>query len=246
MQEKILHGGNSNSVTRIGDHVHRNAGTWTPSVHKLLSLLHAQGITEVPQAIGFDEGGREILSFLPGEVGNYPLPDWLWTNDILDDAGRLLRRIHDASIPLIREPLVWGMASHEPVEVICHNDVAPYNMTFSDGRVSGLFDFDTASPGPRIRDLAYLAYRIAPLAGDTEDCGLNLKERLDRTDRLTKAYGIPFSRKEVLETIADRLEELAIYTEKRAEETGSEDFVHHAVMYRKDGQRMSEISRNEK
>ncbi len=246
MQEETLHGGNSNSVTRIGDYVHRHAGAWTPAVHKLLNLLHAKGITEVPEAIGFDEQGREILSFLPGEVGNYPLPHWLWTNEILGDAGRLLRRIHDASIPLIREPLVWGMASHEPVEVICDNDAAPYNMTFSNGRLSGLFDFDTASPGPRIRDLAYLAYRIAPLAGDTEECGLRMDERIERVNRLIQAYGMPFSRKKVLETIADRLEELAIYTEKRADETNNADFVHHAVMYRKDAQHISKISQSEK
>lgn len=247
MSEEKLGGGNSNEVSRIGDRVHRRAGSWTPAVHRLLGLLRAQGIREVPEPIGFDERGREILTFMPGEAGNYPLPDWLWTPEIVDEAGKLLRRIHDASIPLVDdESLIWGMPCHEPAEVICHNDAAPYNMTFENGRLTGLFDFDTASPGPRIRDLAYLAYRLAPLAGDTEDCGLSRGERLERADRLIAAYGIPFSRLEVLEHIAIRLEELAIYTEKRAEETGHPDFVHHARMYREDARQMREISAREK
>ncbi|WP_037288349.1 aminoglycoside phosphotransferase family protein [Saccharibacillus sacchari] len=238
MDEETLQGGNTNSVKRIGDRVHRNSGPWTPAVHTLLNTLHAQGIREVPMPVGFDAEGREIVTFLPGEVGNYPLPAWLWAPEIVDDAGKLLRRIHDASVSLIGEPLVWGMEPRDPIEVICHNDVAPYNMTFVDGRLSGLFDFDTASPGPRIWDLAYLAYRLAPLAEDTEDCGLALNERLERIDRLTAAYGKPFGRIEVLETMAERLNLLAIYTKKRAEETGNPDFSQHAAMYERDRERI--------
>lgn len=240
MEEEILAGGNSNRVSRIGGHVYRDAGPWTPAVHKLLALLRASGITEVPEAIGYDKDGREILSFLSGDVGSYPLPQWLWTPEILDDAGKLLRRIHDASVPLVHEGLSWGMETHQPAEVICHNDVAPYNMTFVDGKLSGLFDFDTASPGPRIWDLAYLAYRLVPFADDTEDCGLTIGERLLRLDRLIAAYGESFSRREVFLIIATRLDELALYTEKRAAETGEEAFLKHAEMYRNDSKKMIE------
>ena len=31
-----------------------------------------------------------MLSFLPGVVGNYPLPSWLWSSTILHEAGSLL------------------------------------------------------------------------------------------------------------------------------------------------------------
>lgn len=93
--------------------------------------------------------------------------------------------VHDASVPLVGQDLVWSMPRHEPAEVICHNDAAPYNMTFIDGRIAGLFDFDTAAPGPRVRDLAYLAYRLAPLA---EDSGVDTseQERLARIDLLVQ------------------------------------------------------------
>ena len=47
---------------------------------------------------------------------------------------------------------------------ICHNDFAPYNLAFRDGLPVGAIDFEAASPGPRAWDLAYLAYRLVPLA----------------------------------------------------------------------------------
>lgn len=94
------------------------------------------------------------------------------------------------------------------------------NMTFVDGHVASLFDFDAASPGHGIWDLAYLAYRLAPLA---EDAGINITmdERLARIERLIESYGIPFQRVEILRTLATRLRELATYTDERPERTGN-------------------------
>jgi Ser/Thr protein kinase RdoA (MazF antagonist) len=193
-------------------------------------------VHEVPEPFGFDEQGREVLSYLPGDVGNYPLPDWLWRPAILDGAGRLLRRVHDASVPFVGQHLVWNLPSREPTEVICHNDVAPYNMAFIGGQVSGLFDFDTASPGPRIWDLAYLGYRLAPLC---EDAGIDISddERLARIDRLIRAYGMPFPRVELLRTVTARLLDLAAHTDGRQRETNSPAFAEHAAMYRRDATR---------
>lgn len=219
MEEQILSGGNSHTIVRVGQTVHRVPGTWTPAVHELLRTLQAAGVHEVPEPLGFDDQGREILSFLPGDVGDYPLPDWLWEPEILDDAGERIRQVHDASVSLVGQDLVWSSPSREPAEVICHNDVAP-DMTFVDGHVASLFDFDAASPGPRIWDLAYLAYRLAPLA---EDAGINITmdERLARIERLIESYGIPFQRVEILRTLATRLRELATYTDERPERTGN-------------------------
>ena len=168
MDEETLTGGNSTVVVRVGDTVRRTAGPWTASVQRLLSTLRDAGVSEVPEHLGLDEQGREMLSFLPGEVPDYPLPAWIWDPAILDQAGALLRRIHDASVPVLSTSTEWQLPTHQPVEVICHNDVAPYNMVFREHRLVGLIDFDTASPGPRIWDLAYLAYRLVPLTGEPE------------------------------------------------------------------------------
>ena len=51
--------------------------------------------------------------------------------------------------------------------MICHNDVAPYNTVFVDGRPRALIDFDTAGPGPRVWDIAYAAYTFVPLGASS-------------------------------------------------------------------------------
>lgn len=235
MDEEVpLGGGNSTTVVRIGNTVHRDAGPWTPSVHRLLRTLRAAGVTEVPEPLGYDELGREVLSFLPGTVGNYPLPNWIWSSDILRQAGSLLRRAHDASIPLVSVAAVWQLPPHDPVEVVCLNDAAPYNMVFNDGRVTGLIDLDMASPGPRIWDLAYLAYRIVPL-GEYDEAGApGEQDRRRRLRDLIGAYGFDFQPGAVLVAAAERLEELARFTDQRAADTGRGDFIEHAALYRRD------------
>lgn len=240
MEEQILTGGNSTVVHRVGETVRRTPGAWTPRVHQLLSTLRAAGLTEVPEPFGLDESGREVLSYLPGTVAHYPLPDWLWSSAVLHQSAGLLRRVHDASLPLISLRDGWQMRTHHPVEVICHNDVAPYNMVFTDGDVSGLIDFDSASPGPRIWDLAYLAYRLVPFGSDAGAVATNDGLAIERAHALIAAYGLDqgFTLKELVTVMVARLVELAEYTEQRAHDTGDTDFHDHAATYHRDGARL--------
>lgn len=242
LNEEPLTGGNSTVVSRVGQTVRRTAGPWTPRVHELLRTLRAAGITEVPEPLGLDEQGREVLSFVPGDVANYPLPEWLWQPHVLAESAQLLRRIHDASVPLIAQRDGWQVTTRGPVEVICHNDAAPYNFAFEGGHVSGLIDFDTASPGPRIWDLAYLAYRLVPFVTDAGDDAPAEEARLSRLAALVRAYGsvdgAVFAPTEVLRVMAARLEDLAQFTEQRAADTGRDEFLSHAAMYRGDAARV--------
>ena len=234
MTEEILTGGNSTAVVRVGETVRRTAGPWTGSVQRLLTTLRAAGVTEVPEHFGLDDQGREMLSYEPGEVPNDPLPSWLWEPQILQHAGSLLRRIHDASVPVLSTSMEWQLPTHQPVEVICHNDVAPYNMVFREHRLVGLIDFDTASPGPRIWDLAYLAYRLVPLTGEPDADASPPADRPGRLNRLIAAYGAGFAPGEVIAMACVRLDDLARFTDGRAAETGRADFLDHAALYRRD------------
>ena len=242
-EEEVLTGGNSTLVTRVGRTVRRTAGPWTPAVHSLLEALRHAGVTEVPQALGMDEHGREVLSFIDGDAAHYPLPDWIWDPSVLRDAGALLRRIHDASVGLARAGLSWQLPTHQPAEVVCHNDAAPYNMVFADGRLTALIDFDTASPGPRIWDFAYLAYRLVPLGENGGPGAPEEQERLSRLDALIDAYGVSFGHVQVFQTLAARLDELAELTDGRAAATGRRDFLEHSAMYRRDRSRVSAMAR---
>ncbi len=233
-EPEYLTGGNSNRVERVGDSVRRPSGPWTPTVHSLLRTLRRAGIDQVPEPFGMDDEGREVLSFIHGTVAHYPLPGWVWSDAILEEAAVLLRRMHDASTAARFMSAVWQSPSHDPQEVICHNDFAPYNMVFDNGHLVGVIDFDTASPGPRVWDLAYLAYRLVPFGEDAESGAPTGEARISRLALLIREYGMSFDPHEVLEVMAVRLEELAAYTDGRAADTGDATFVEHAAMYRRD------------
>jgi hypothetical protein len=68
MSEETLPGGNTDGALRIGGVVHKRASPWTPTVHALLRHLEQAGVDGVPRALGFDEQGRQMLSYLPGEL----------------------------------------------------------------------------------------------------------------------------------------------------------------------------------
>lgn len=245
LNEEVLAGGNSSVVVRVGDTVRRNSGPWTPAVHALLDTLRSAGIDGVPVVLGMDARGREILSFLPGDVVRYPLPAWVWHPSILRAAAGLLREIHDASVQLARAPLTWQFPGHEPAEVVCHNDFAPYNMVFQGQQFTGVFDFDAASPGPRIWDLAYLAYQLVPLIEGDGPGEPDEEEKRSRLSDLIAAYGHPFSARDVFETLVVRLRELAEYTDGRAAVTGRAELNDHAARYRRDSARMARLAEGE-
>src|SRR3954452_17075317 len=91
-------GRRSAGVVRIGDAVHRPVRPWTPAVHAVLRHLELVGFPGAPRVVGFDEQGREVLTFLDGEtVGERrPWPRWVDADATLGDVGAWLRRLHDA------------------------------------------------------------------------------------------------------------------------------------------------------
>lgn len=189
--EEQLAGGNMTPVSRVGGTVRRAAGPWTPQVQRLLRLLRAKGISEVPEVLGMDEKGREILSFLPGQAG-HALVGELRADEVLAQAGRLLRRIHDATQDVAQDWLEgWRAPVRQPVEVICHGDFAPYNCLFEQGSLTGVIDFDYAHPGSRAWDLAYALYRFAPLMDPSNpDSFGDFDQQLRRARLLCDAYGL--------------------------------------------------------
>ena len=236
---EVLAGGNMEPVVRVDDTVRRVAGPWTPAVHGLLRRYEDAGIGEAPRALGIDEHGREVLTFIPGEVMATLPPESRWSRELLRTAGTLLRRLHDAGEPLASAELTWRQPRREPAEVVCHNDFAPYNLIVDGDRLVGVIDFDMASPGSRLWDIAYLAYRLAPYAEDA--AGFDAGRHGTRADRLTElldAYGIDCPHDEVRHTAARRLDALAEFTKDRADETGRSDLAGHAAMYRRDARRL--------
>lgn len=217
--EERLHGGNVTPVVRVGQTVRRQPGPWTPAVHALLRHLEQVGFTAAPRALGTDEHGREILSYLPGTGGLDPLPEELRADAVLVEAARLLRAFHDATVDFTPPPgAVWQFGAREPADVICHGDFAPYNLVFEGRRIVGIIDFDTAGPGPRSWDVAYAAYRFAPLTHPSNPGGsTSLTEQRRRLRLLVDAYGRELlDGDDLVAKIGERLTHLATLIRTRA------------------------------
>jgi Ser/Thr protein kinase RdoA (MazF antagonist) len=198
VKEEPLTGGNLNPVVRRGDTVRRPAGPWTRAVHALLDHLEARGFDGAPRALGIDAQGREILSFVEGDTG-----DANWSDESLVEAMRLIRRFHDACRGF-RPPddAAWQTMVGAPHEgaIVCHNDLAPYNAIYRDGLPVAFVDWELASPGPPLWDVAYAAWRFVPFYPDVET------DRPRRLRLLADAYGLSADeRAELVPTIERRI-----------------------------------------
>jgi Phosphotransferase enzyme family len=77
----------------------------------------------------------------------------------LDDEGR------EVLTDFVPPPdATWrGDARWSPGMIIGHNDAAPYNAAWHEGKLTGFFDWDFAGPATREWDLAFCAFSWIPL-----------------------------------------------------------------------------------
>ncbi|HEX6564602.1 MAG TPA: aminoglycoside phosphotransferase family protein [Chthoniobacterales bacterium] len=156
--------GFSSRVVRVGQTVRRPVHKNTAVVHALLEHLERTGFESAPRALGIDHQGRDVVSYISGTAGHYPLKPYVLSESTLIRLGLLLRRFHDATVCFsLPTDLVWQNTVSGTSEVICHGDAGPYNIIFRKGAPIGLIDFERATPGPRVWDIAFVLYRFAPL-----------------------------------------------------------------------------------
>ena len=190
VEEQPLRGGNmSAGVVRVGDTVRRPAGPHTPAVHALLAHLCDVGFRGAPQPLGFDDQGREVLSYLPGEPAHPQRRDLLDPDRAMAEIGRLIRDFHDASAGFVPPADArWQVVIPDVgADLVVHHDLAPWNLVASPNGAWGLIDWDVAAPGTRLWDLAYAAQGFVPLSDDPvtarPDPGRRLRVLVD-------AYGL--------------------------------------------------------
>ena len=178
-------------VRRVGATVRRPSGPWTGQVQQLMEQLRARGLEFVPQPRGLDDDGRESVAFVDGEVAVYPMPQWIWSDTLLTEIGWAMRRLHDVTRDLPKPSSGWQRDPVEPIEVICHSDLAPYNVVCRDEHLVAIIDWDFAVPGPPGWDLGYAAYRWISLTPPDHPDGLraDVEEQRRRLQLLCEAYG---------------------------------------------------------
>lgn len=205
--ENVLSGGNMNQVVRHGGTVHRTV-KGHPLLHPYLLYLEQAGMPGVPHFLGIDARGREILTYLPGQTMGPDYPPHhpaLCADETVQDMARLMRQLYDTSVDFLPQAIEGGWTNPhfppEDCETICHNDAAIWNFVFADDRLYGLFDFDTAAPGPRVWDLALSLYSVIPLTAHVPipelqtsvpyDATQHAAARARRIHLFFGAYGMP-------------------------------------------------------
>ncbi|WP_342346142.1 GNAT family N-acetyltransferase [Paenibacillus mangrovi] len=130
-KEEVLEGGNVSKVVRVGDTI-RRSDNHNPYVNDLLIYLKNIGFDKAPHFLGMDQQGREILTFIPGEVPGNDYPDltpYMWSDASLIEIAKLLRQYHDATRGFASEARPQNAYPDPAInEVVCHNDAAPYNI----------------------------------------------------------------------------------------------------------------------
>ena len=174
MDEEVLSGGRTTpGVVRVGSTVRRPASERSPYVASLLQYLESVAFDRVPRYLGRDSSGRDMLSFLAGEV---PADLGWFSDEQLTTAAALVRKFHD---------LTAGFGGRQGKEVVCHGDLSPCNCVFREGMPYALIDFDRAGPGSRAEDVGYAAW----LWLDLGDEGLRFVEQYRRLKLFLAAYG---------------------------------------------------------
>jgi len=241
-----LSGGNSNEVWRDNDTVIRQCGQWSPFVHQLMQFLTENGFNASPRFLETD-GVTERLSYIKGQVGHYPLDPSMLSDEIVIEAGKLLRQFHDITqdfiVPTHAQFMLPNLVSAED-DVICHNDFAPYNCVFDHGHIIGIIDFDTVSPGKRMWDIAYAVYRFAPLATDQHCLQSGWRIPPDRSNRLRlfcDGYGL-IEREQLIATVLKRLHALIDYMVANASNLEHIPIYQADIQYIEDNQRQFEAA----
>ena len=184
-----------NKVVIRDGRVYRRAGPYTEQIHHYLKFLCSQNFQGIPIPLDFDNYGTEILSFIEGDTIDSPNSEEQLSSEHIISSAKLLRAYHDISEKYVEETNItetkWMFAQREPVEVICHNDFAPYNICYEGEKAVGIIDFDAAHPGPRLWDIAYAVYRFSPFFNYScsESFG-SVEQRVERARIFCASYGL--------------------------------------------------------
>ncbi len=194
-EARLPQGRSGTKVWRSAQGVHRTTGPWMETVHGFLRHLEHLGFDGAPRVVGVDVQGREVLTYIEGQVladpswepgRPTPWPAWAQTEECLVDVARLLRRLHEASASFVPPADArWrqhGCPGLGEGEIVCHGDIGPHNTVYVDGRAVAFIDWDGIRPNEPLVEFGNAAWHYVPLGDDAyfEASGFSIRPNLAR------------------------------------------------------------------
>ena len=137
--------------------------------------------------------GREVLSFIEGDVPIPPFPAWSMTDQALASVARLQRRFHEAAATFDASRFAWSdeLADPQGGIVVGHNDICPENVVFRDGEAVAFLDWDFAAPGRPLWDVAAVMSMWGPVHDPSDPVpGMEGLDPFARARVVADAYGL--------------------------------------------------------
>ena len=202
---RLPEGRSGTMVWRSSRGVHRTVGPWTPTVHAYLQHLHDVGYQGAPRVLGFDEQGREVLTFLDGDVLADPTwqpgqpglwPDFARTEESLVAAAVLLRELHAAASSFTPTDPAWKQYDWPTLlegEIVCHGDVGRHNTLYRAGIPVAFIDWDSIRPNHPLIEFGNAAWNFVPLGDDRYFAASEFRSAPPLDERLAlfaHAYGV--------------------------------------------------------
>lgn len=160
---EVLAGGAANRgrVVRIGDRVHRPRRAGADVAEALLVHLESVGFAGAPRFRGYDDDGRQVLTFVAGDVYVDHRPPWIKDDEanarVLGRLAALVRHLHEATVDFVPPPHAEPFRPLPlPGTVWNHGDVHYGNAVFDGDAPIGLIDWECCAPGAWSYDPATL------------------------------------------------------------------------------------------
>lgn len=165
-------------------------------MHALLGHL-AGRVPHIPRVLGFDERGREVLTYLPGRVVDVNIE--MLTPAQIRSIVTWTREFHRA-VDGFSHPGPWRYFPMTGPTLIGHNDIAPYNICFDGDDVVGVFDWDMSGPSTPLYELAFIAWNCVPFWRD-----IGPERAAERLALIARTYG-GVEPREILRALPDRIQ----------------------------------------
>jgi hypothetical protein len=175
---RLPEGRSGTLVWRSSRGVHRTVGPWTPTVHAYLTHLADAGYVGAPLVLGFDEDGRELLTFIEGEVLADPTwqpgqpgmwPEFARSEESLAAVGSLIRELHDVARDFKPQNPRWKQYDWPVLvgdEIVGHGDLGRHNTVYRDGLPVAFIDWDTIRPVHPIIEFGNAVWNFVPLGDE--------------------------------------------------------------------------------